>query len=300
MRTEDAARELGGFVDAVIQRLNGKGITDTGLHAVWAAFKRLDADEQRFCRLVGTLGISPYEAAPDLAEILTGILGDASDAVTEDFCEAAVEGDILEAAADMVQTLRALDSEPEVDLTALFRLYRRSERTPKKAAVNAAKAARELFGIDPYDPQGGEAFFKGLSLHPIIYDREGIRELDEPVLHGSLRRHANQLQFNLIRKQIASRRYDAARACYLAWAQASDGDRLVTRARVPDQQASRIFAAELLAPIEYIRSRTKNNLLSPYGAAAIAEELKVSSAVVSWQASHNRIHVVSQHGGQWG
>lgn len=299
IRTEDAERELTSFIDSVIDRLDQKGVRDTNLHSIWSAFKHLDLDERRFCRLLGALGMSPYSASPDLAELLTKILGGASESVTEDFCEAADEGDILDAAADMVQTLRALETEPELDLTALFRLYSRVERTPKKAAVNAARAARERFRIEPYDPQGGEAFLSSLALQPIIYDREGTREIEEPVLHGSLRRQANQLQFNLIRKQVSARRFDAARACYLAWIQTSDGDRLVTRARVPDQQASRIFAAEILAPIDYIRSRTRNNILSPYGVAAIADELKISGAIVSWQASHNGISAVGQHGGQW-
>ncbi|MCJ2133473.1 hypothetical protein MKK69_05235 [Methylobacterium sp. J-026] len=300
LRTDDVAAALAGFVDSVVERLNAAGITETGLQAIWGAFKSIDADEHRFCRLLGALGMSPYDAAPDISELITGALGDVSEQVAEDFCEAADVGDALEAAADVVQTLAALDGESELDFTDLFSLKSRGDRTPRRMALEAVKSARERFSIAAGDPQGGEQFLQKLALNAIVRGQEGVRDMDEPVLHGSLRRTANTLRFNLIRKQLASRRYDAARACYLAWIQASDGDRLVTRARVPDQQASRIFAAELLAPIEYIRSRTRNNVLSPYGAAEIADTLCVSDAVVSWQASHNRISVVGQHGGQWG
>jgi hypothetical protein len=299
LRIEDVERELGGFVESVIERLNVREVTDTNLHAVWAAFKSLGHDERRFCQLVGALGMSPYDTPPGIADLLTGILGDASEQVAEDFCDAADEGDVLEAASDMVQTLEALKTEPELDFSKLFRLHNRGEAAPKRVASNAIRAVRDQFRIRQDDPKGGEAFLESLALNSIIYDRSGLHDVDDPVLHGSLRRHANTGRINLIRKNNPARRFDAARAAYLAWSQSSDGDRLVTRARVPDQQASRIFAAELLAPIAYIRSKTNNNVLSHYGAAEISETLNVSSAVVAWQAKHNRINVVGQHGGQW-
>lgn len=300
LRTDDASRELASFIDSVVQRLAAKGVADTNLQKIWLAYNGLDQDERRFCSLLGALGISPYEAAPDLAELLTQILGQASETVTEDFCEAADEGDLLEAAADMRSTLDALEVEPQFDLSKLFRLYGRIESSPKRAALSAARAVREHFHINSRDPHGGEAFLGAFNLQSNIYDREGINETEEPVLHGSLRRSANRLQFNLIRKQVGARRFDATRACYMAWAQASDGDRLVTRARVPDQQASRIFAAEILAPIDIIRSRASNRLLSPSGIKRISEELNVSGAVVALQASHDGIAVVGQDKGFWG
>jgi hypothetical protein len=296
---EDISREMSSFVESVVDRLTSKGVTDTNLQAIWAAFKSLDGDERRYCQLLGALGISPYEAAPEMGDLLTNILGGASEQVTEDFCDAAAEGDLLDAAADMLKSLNALENEPELDLSNLFRLYTRGEKAPKRTAIAAVRAARDQFRISSTDPQGGEAFLNALSLSSIVYEKEGIRDIEEPVLHGAVRRSENVSQINLIRKQPVSRRFDAVRACYLAWTKNSDGDRLVTRARVSDQQASRIFAAEMLAPIDFIRAKTRNNLLSQYGAATIAEELNVSSAVVVWQAAHNRIELVDRHGGRW-
>lgn len=296
----DIERELASFVDSVVARLDAKGIVDTGLHAIWAAYKGLHADERRFCQLLGALGISPYDSPPDLAELLTTIMGGASDSVIDDFCEAAEEGNMLEAADDMVKTLHALDGEPELDLSALFRLYNRGERNPKRAALQAVAAVRRHFNIDERDPKGGEKLIEQLGLQGVVYDRDGIHEIDDPVLHGSLRKERNGLKLNLIRQKSSSRRYDALRACYIAWTQANDGDRLVTRARVPDQQASRIFSAEIHAPILYIKSRAANNMLSQYGIEKLSRDLDISSAVIVWQAKHNRIELTSGRSGHWG
>lgn len=299
IRTEEFARELASFIGSVVQRLHDKGVHDTNLQQIWAAWARLDQDERRFCSLLGALGISPYDATPDLAELLAEVLGEASESVSEDFCEAADEGDLLEAAADMRSTLDALNDEPQIDLSALFRIHSRRESSHKRAALNAARAVRDFLRVSSRDPLGGETFLTAFDLQSSIYDREGLKEAEDPVLHGSLRRSANRLQFNLIRKQASARRFDATRACYMAWSQGSDGDRLVTRARVPDQQASRIFAAEILAPIDFIRSKAANRILSPYGVQRIASELKVSGAVIAWQAKHNGIALVGHDMGHW-
>jgi Zn-dependent peptidase ImmA (M78 family) len=67
---------------------------------------------------------------------------------------------------------------------------------------------------------------------------------------------------------------------------------MITRARVRDQQASRAFAAELLAPADYIRSRVSNEVMSAYRAHEIAEELDASMTVVKYQARNNYIEFI--------
>jgi hypothetical protein len=89
------------------------------------------------------------------------------------------------------------------------------------------------------------------------------------------------------------RRFAAARAAFVAWMAPDKSSRLITRARTRDQQASRAFAGEMLAPIGYIRKRVGGGHLpvSSYRIEEIADELNISPLVVQYQARNNRIGV---------
>lgn len=291
LAAEEVELALKTFVNSVIARLAEKGISDTLLQQIWNVFNDLDHDEKKFSRLLGAMGLSPYSQEGGIEVVLNDFLSNASDSIAEDLCEAADQGDFVEAAEDTLRSLKALDSEPEIDFSNIFSIRYPAAHKPWRLGLGAANAVREKFGIDAADCSGGTKFFDSIRLSSLLAENRGFREVDEPVVHGSVRRHENQVQMNLIRIRPESRRFDAARSCFLAWHQAAEGDRLVTRARVRDQQASRAFAAELLAPIQYIKRRASNNVLSVYRADEIAKELSVSSAVVMWQASNNNIDV---------
>jgi hypothetical protein len=88
------------------------------------------------------------------------------------------------------------------------------------------------------------------------------------------------------------RRFAGARAAFLAWSGRHNSSRLLTDARTRDQQASRAFAAEILAPISYIRAKAYHGeTLSNYQVGELAYELRVSPAVIENQARSHRIFV---------
>jgi hypothetical protein len=89
----------------------------------------------------------------------------------------------------------------------------------------------------------------------------------------------------------AQRRFTAARAAFLGWAGDTDASHLVTAAITRDQQASRAFAAEIIAPIGYIRARARNGVLSSYRVQEIADELKAPIGAVKYQAINHGLHV---------
>jgi|ERR1700730_1967885 hypothetical protein len=92
--------------------------------------------------------------------------------------------------------------------------------------------------------------------------------------------------------QLPQRRFAAARAAFLGWTCSGPRcSRLITGARTRDQQMSRAFAAELLAPIDYIRKYAEVGL-SSFRMDEIASELGVSATVIRYQALNNRLQVV--------
>jgi len=53
-------RSLASLVDAVVNRLDTNGITDSPLHQDWTAIQSADVDETTFCECAGALGLDPY------------------------------------------------------------------------------------------------------------------------------------------------------------------------------------------------------------------------------------------------
>jgi len=63
--------------------------------------------------------------------------------------------------------------------------------------------------------------------------------------------------------------------------------RLVTASYAPDQQASRAFAAELLAPAEWLRARLSGGGADWETLAELAAELHVNEMVVQHQVENH-------------
>ena len=111
--------QLGNFVDAVIARMTQLGITGTEAHEAWAAVQNTRPEQERYCRLIGSLGLSPYEEHEKIDGILEGLDGVVSDRVLADLFQAA-SGDALERTSETARELvKALPNTPPIDLTPL-------------------------------------------------------------------------------------------------------------------------------------------------------------------------------------
>jgi hypothetical protein len=154
--------------------------------------------------------------------------------------------------------------------------------------LQGAEAVRAVIGIDPGDPSGGDRLFQALDID--VGPPGGLADGDGPT-YAMVQRQQAEFRIGLLHRRTRSRRFHAARAAFLAWQGRPHDCRLVTAAIERDQQAGRAFAAELLAPIRYIRDRAGHRVLSSYLVEDIAEELEVDFAVVAYQAKNNGLSV---------
>ena len=116
---------------------------------------------------------------------------------------------------------------------------------------------------------------------------------DAPIV-GVVMRDEQDLQIGLLQRLEVKRRFAAARAAYLGWvAQQRKQQRLMTMAVTRDQQASRAFAAELTAPLAYIRGNLRKGVMSAEKLFELAGTLNVGADVVRKQALNNGLQVAS-------
>jgi hypothetical protein len=81
------------------------------------------------------------------------------------------------------------------------------------------------------------------------------------------------------------------RTAYLAWRAGSEGEFAATPADTWRQQASRAFAAELLAPAQLLKGRYGKTGLNSHSVERLANEWLCPPQIIVHQAKNNNIEV---------
>jgi len=294
--TELVRTALTDFVDNVLEKMSALGFRKTEVHEAWDRICRTDSDAEQYCRLIGALGLSPYEEHEDIDRIIDLFMERTPVSVVNDLFQASDDRNLslLARAAerlwDQVSKVREIDIEPLVGIE----LPERVGSAPWQWGKAAARKVRTNFGIASQDPHGGHAFFDRMGIDPNSSDGPDLSDSEPAVarLSGGMKRSNGTMQIALSEREFPRRRFAAARGTFLGWSSGTSSAHLITTARTRAQQASRAFAAELLAPIDYIRRKAGGSAVSMFRLEEIARELDVTPAVVKWQAQNSKLNVV--------
>jgi hypothetical protein len=294
---EEMKSALTGFVELVFERLKTAKIAGTLLQEAWAAVRETPSEAEEFCRLMGSLGLSPYDDEhPEIEALLDHLTSSLNPDLLRDLCEAVASDTLERVAKTAAKVWGAVSSAPEADLSKLADCPH--DATNERAArwgLEAAYRARRVLGIKPSDPVGADAFFDAINVPNAIDNVPRLpvaNQLMTPdLIAGAVNRQETAMQFALVDNDLAHRRFSGARAAFLAWSGKRQSARLMTDARTRDQQASRAFAAEILAPSNYIRSKGSNGVISLGRFRELVHDLRVSPAVVENQAKNLKLYI---------
>jgi hypothetical protein len=156
----------------------------------------------------------------------------------------------------------------------------------------ATDAARAALGIAHDDPSGSKAFFERVQFDPNFGIELGVDAANISLISGAVAREDDVVRVSLAGTNPAHRKFAGARTAFLAWSHTEKSSRLVTSARTRDQQASRAFAAELLAPAKYLKKRLGDRTdVSPFTLDRISEEMGIAPTVVHYQAKNHGYYI---------
>jgi hypothetical protein len=294
--TDDVRSEFSKFIEQVLAHLTEKGVTDSAAHQHWERVRNTTKEEEIYCRMVGALGISPYLSHPGVDEVLEKVTGRISETMLTDLCDATNMGN-FERAADAAHGIStALTSAKDIAVNELSEAQRPTDNAPRayEWGYQATDVARSALGIAHDDPRGSTAFFERLEFDPSagIEEGKGAEAAVPAIISGGVERSDNKMRVVLSGSNRAHRKFAAARGAFLAWSRGTTSSRLVTTARTRDQQASRAFAAELLAPAKFLKKRLGDRLeVSPFTLDKISEEIGVAPTIVHHQATNHGYYV---------
>jgi hypothetical protein len=285
------------FVAGVISRLDGECDERVGrLEQAWEAIIAADPEAEAFCRAAGRMGLDPYEISqwePSLVDLLEGRLGnDLDQPIVADFLEA-VEAETATALWQWVDEMRASfdlrssplpASSPQPNGKSPARLgYQLARRVRASMAGRSQGPLDELaeaataMGIEPITFVDSDHL-----VNPRVKATVGWRGGAQPLVAGPQPSREDNARFLEARAL-----YHAAFAC-------GAGPRLLTEARTWDQQASRAFAAELLAPQAELKAHFDEGAWAADPEAVVgslATKYRVSKMIVWHQLENIGIHL---------
>lgn len=283
-RTE-VEQNLIDLVQTALARLESKSIEDRVLQETWR--RVLDSianpEERTYCITAGRLGLDPYDPDnPNLTPFSRGI----SSHLFGDICEAARADELGETSQWIREKEKLLRKFPKVPISH----YGPAPKIdlsikPWEEGYKAADTLRTVLGLTPEKPERtikllfDGALDKDLSVLP-----DGPSSIE-----ALTRRASGHMQVGVQKRLPRQRRFHACRAAYLAWHCKEGQEAGITVAKTRSQQASRAFAAELLAPAELLRERAGQHGLTPDDIGAIASEFRCPEWVLIHQAENHRI-----------
>jgi hypothetical protein len=295
MPRHDVESELKKFVQRVVSRLN-QHLRGTELQELWELVEGTDPEELMFCRFMGALGVSPYVPNNTIETALESALKSFCERLVMDLCLASTPEDFISATRIAETAYSAIASAPTSDFSPLSNIQVPADSISLPAwrrGVNAAKRVRQKLQISDTDPSGGDQLFKLLGVDPGRRACTGANAGDNaPIVVGVAERNDQDVRIALVQEHEQQRRFAAARGVYAAWSSQPQESRFLTPAVTRDQQTNRAFAAEMMAPFTYIRSRVKGSRISEDSIFDLASNLNISSDVVRKQAQNNGLQVL--------
>ncbi len=246
---QEAEDALRSFVGTVLRWTeDSTDLRAVRLRANWQAIANADREELAFCRAAGRMGLDPYGISSwptGLVDLLETLSEENPPPIVTDFLSSAAAEDATPLwnwvdRARQAGHLGPAAKPPPLPLNM--------DPYAGQAGVTAAHRLRQQLGMDNSPLPSVEGVANEIGLGPIAF--EDYNHLPGMPIRAAVGWQAGGTAVVLGRKlpSMASQRFLLARGLFHATFLCERGARLITRTHDWDQQASRGFAAELLAP----------------------------------------------------
>lgn len=283
-----AEEALGSLVMSVLARLDRLNSRYGELNAEWDRILTTvqDTEEREWCTNAGRLGLDPYDAdTPDLTRLSAGM----SEQLFADVCEAGNVSNINRTCDWVRSTTPRFRSVAPISIKDFGGPPLRDLGEPGRVnGHDGVKLLRSRLGL-PLDPkQALQIIFQGADqAAEYRVDEFGAGEVE-----GLGRRtDRKEVKAAVPARSIRQQRFRMCRTVYLAWRAGTEGEFAATPADTWRQQASRAFAAELLAPATLLKQRYGKTGLNNVAVERLASEWQCPPQIIVHQAKNNRIAV---------
>ncbi len=277
---ESTEPTLMDLVESALARLSSGSRAYEELSGNWNRVKEsLEKEAQSaYCMTAGRLGIDPYDPeAPDIGDLAEGL----PDELINDISDAIEVSQLVETAEWTREAKSALTSCPTIDVAAFGEPPQDDLRiAPGEIGFRAAVGLRARLGLGLKNPRKAvDDLLGGVASKGSVLTEKGPAPMT-----GLIHRANGVAHIGTVARSARQRRFRACAAAYIAWFSKSGDVRAGTVAFTRQQQASRAFAAEIVAPRQYLFERAKSEGLTEEDLEEEAGKLIAPYETVLWQA----------------
>jgi len=249
---------MSAFIDAVVRRLDDKGIEGTRLQTEWQVIQETDAEEEEFCKAAAVLGADPYQVTSETESALLAASRAVSDPVLLlDLLNATDEAHLHQALGWIESSLRAAEEVGDAVSNEIVRdicdyVRGRPQRpfsatltagTPWVTGYSRARMVRKSLDIQPAAP---------IDMSHIVGSQR-IQNSAPGILEALARGAQSPLVVLPAYRTPQSERFLQARALSRLAFDGTGQHFVITHSYSLRDRTERAFAAELLAPADGIR-----------------------------------------------
>jgi len=265
---EDAFRSFVGTVLRWIE--DSTDARAVRLKANWQAIVNADPQETSFCRAAGRMGLDPYDVMswPDgLVNLIETLSEENPPPLVTDFLSTASPEGALPLWNWVDGARKGGNLGPSTKLPPLQLTL---DTYAGQAGVNAAHQLRGRLGIGDATLSSIEGVANEIGMGPIAFEELNHQPSTSIRAAVGWQAGAKAVVLGPQPRSLESKRFLLARGLFHAAFMCQHGARLITRTHDWDQQASRGFAAEMLAPRAAIATAVPADLDDDERAEAIA------------------------------
>lgn len=295
LRREDLEQEFRALVDDVIARLRETRMPFQALESEWCAIESLDSDAREFCQAAALMGLDPFDLDVQTADRIAHAWNYTHPSIREETLGSAYEDSL-----EPIQTCltRWLESAEQAQSGEDWHAVRRAVRgrvvdgdPPWRNGHDDALAVRQELSAAPGRFEFGDEGTRTIW-------SQAVEESPSPRVQGCVA--SDSPSCVVVSKSEPGKRFLLARALGDYVGREHPGPAILGTLETVRQARSRAFAAEFLAPAEWLRSQV-GIAQSVDGRAVrdLARELGVSEMVIEHQVQNHHIAAVREPVGEF-
>jgi hypothetical protein len=277
--------ELMDLVESAIDRLRTDSQARSTLDDNWNRVRETleRPDQINYCMAAGRLGVDPYD--PDGIDV-GQFVRDLPEDLFNDITEASDLSRIADTTKWAAEVRDKLDGCPTIDVEAFGKPPHDDLMvTPGEMGFRAARLLRQRLGLPANNPKKAvEALVGDADTIAGVLAMNGPKEMS-----GFMHRTNGVAHIGTIASSARQRHFRVCSAAFLAWCSDPGDLRAGTGAMTRRQQASRAFAAEMVAPVDYLVERAGASGFTDDDIEEEAGKLIAPHDTVMWQAWRGRI-----------